>query len=86
MGKAAPYFKRFLNVLCVLCILWSVFVLGIAVIELSSESSTMQWDDWFGAGVLPAIAGFSGVAAIHYITFGSLRLWHSKSQQISQGK
>jgi ABC-type Fe3+ transport system permease subunit len=83
MGKAAPYFKRFMNVLFVLCCLWSVFVMGVAAIELSSQNSSMRWNDWFGAGVIPALAGFAAIAAINYITFENLKLWHTKSQQIS---
>ena len=73
------YFKRFLNVLFVLCILWAAFVLVMGLAGLG-HGSGFDWEGWFFGGVLTCVASLASVAAVNYISFGKIKLWHSLSR------
>lgn len=77
--KMAIYIKRLLNVLFVLCSAWALFVIGAAVVGLA-QLSRVSWEGWFESGVLPALGGYFALAAINYISFGKLKLWHSSNE------
>lgn len=73
-------FKRFLNVLFGLSVVWSIIVFGLAGFALVSQSSTFNWSDWLGEGVTTAIGSLALVGSLNYISFGKFKLWHSLKQ------
>ncbi|RJX33030.1 MAG: hypothetical protein C4516_03020 [Oxalobacter sp.] len=71
-----PIAKRLLNILSIICTLYLLTLIFTMV-----TGSVANWSQFIGINFGLLAVGYTIIAAINYIVFGEVRLWHKKPSQ-----